>query len=174
MDVLETEVLVVGAGPVGVTLGLLLAGLGVSAAVIDKRTTVSLRSTGRMSGGSAQPAQLRREAKRAAPRMAAACADERSFSTAKQLPAYGNEIGINLDNIPDMDEAKHDRSATLCHRLAATALSRALACGSTCQTWNASPPGSSNSCTPAGGSWRVRTQKASGRYREATSPLTLS
>ncbi len=64
-----------------------------------------LRSTGRMSGASAQPAQLRREAKRAAPRMAAACADERNFGTAKQLLAYGNEIGINLDDIPDMDEA---------------------------------------------------------------------
>ena len=42
MDVVETEVLVVGAGPVGVTLGLLLADLGVSTMVIDKRTTVSV------------------------------------------------------------------------------------------------------------------------------------
>jgi 2-polyprenyl-6-methoxyphenol hydroxylase-like FAD-dependent oxidoreductase len=37
----ETEVLVVGAGPVGVTLGLFLADLGVSAILVDKRTMVS-------------------------------------------------------------------------------------------------------------------------------------
>ena len=64
-----------------------------------------LRSTGRMSAASAQPAQLRREAKRAAPRMAAACADQHNFGTAKQLLTYGSEIGIDLDDIPDIDEA---------------------------------------------------------------------
>lgn len=41
MDDLETEVLVIGAGPVGMTLGLLLADLGVSAMLVDKRETIS-------------------------------------------------------------------------------------------------------------------------------------
>lgn len=64
-----------------------------------------LRSTGRMSTASAQPAQLRREARRAAPKMAAACADQASFGTAKQILDFGSEIGINLDDVPDIDEA---------------------------------------------------------------------
>lgn len=64
-----------------------------------------LRSTGRMSAASAQPAQLRREARRAAPKMAAACADQTRFGTAKQILDFGSEMGINLDDVPDMDEA---------------------------------------------------------------------
>ena len=64
-----------------------------------------LRSTGRMARASAPPAELRREAKRAAPKMAAACADENRFGSAKQLLGYGKEIGIDLDDVPDIDEA---------------------------------------------------------------------
>lgn len=64
-----------------------------------------LRSTGRMSGASAQPAELRKEAKRAAPKMAAACADPSRFGVAKQLLGFGSDIGIDLSDVSSMDEA---------------------------------------------------------------------
>lgn len=64
-----------------------------------------LRNTGRMSGGSADPGDLAREAKSASRRMAAACADPANFGQSKQLFSFGREIGITLDEVADADEA---------------------------------------------------------------------
>lgn len=64
-----------------------------------------LRSTGRMAGASAEPADLLREAKSAGRRMPAACADPSKHSASKSLLAYGREIGIDFDDVPTIDEA---------------------------------------------------------------------
>lgn len=63
-----------------------------------------LRSSGRMAGKSAEPTDLLREAKTAAKRMPAACADESNYSASKSLMAFGREIGITMDNLADVDE----------------------------------------------------------------------
>ncbi|MFV0405951.1 MAG: hypothetical protein ACK5LN_03880 [Propioniciclava sp.] len=63
-----------------------------------------LRSTGCMAGASAQPAALRKEAKKAAPRMAKACADKSLYGPVKQMLAFGSEIGIDLDNAVNIEE----------------------------------------------------------------------
>lgn len=62
-----------------------------------------LRTTGRMGGGSAEPAALAKEAKQAAKKMAAACADERNHGAAKSMLSFGAEIGIGLDDVPDLE-----------------------------------------------------------------------
>ena len=67
-----------------------------------------LRTTGRMAASSAAPAQLLQEAKKAAKRMAAACADPANYAASKSLLAYGRELGISMDDAPDM-EALQDR-----------------------------------------------------------------
>lgn len=64
-----------------------------------------LRTTGRMGGGSAEPAALVREAKHAAKKMAAACEDLSLFGPSKTMLAFGEEIGISLDDVEDMDAA---------------------------------------------------------------------
>lgn len=63
-----------------------------------------LRATGRMSSGSAAPADLLKEARRALPKMAAACADRSRFSQGRVLQDFGRSIGIRLDDTPDADE----------------------------------------------------------------------
>lgn len=64
-----------------------------------------LRNTGRMAGGSAEPADLVREAKAAGRRMVAVCADPANYGQSKILLEFGREIGISLDGAADADEA---------------------------------------------------------------------
>lgn len=63
-----------------------------------------LRGTGRMAGGSADPANLLKEARAAARKMPAACADRANWSQSKQLIGFGEELGISLDDAADVDE----------------------------------------------------------------------
>lgn len=63
-----------------------------------------LRGTGRMAGASADPASLLKEARAAARRMRAACADRANWSQSKQLIGFGEEVGISLDDAADVDE----------------------------------------------------------------------
>lgn len=63
-----------------------------------------LRATGRMAAASAEPALLRKEAKRAAKRMPAACADTSRYGAAKSLLGFGNEIGLALEDVADEDQ----------------------------------------------------------------------
>lgn len=63
-----------------------------------------LRATGRMASGSADPKSLAKEARRAAPRMADACADPARHSQTKVLQAFGREIGIELDEVESMED----------------------------------------------------------------------
>lgn len=63
-----------------------------------------LRNTGRMAGGSADPADLVREAKAAGRRMAAACADPAKYGQSKVLLGFGTELGISLDGAADERE----------------------------------------------------------------------
>lgn len=57
-----------------------------------------LRATGRMSSGSAAPADLVKEARRVLPKMADACSDRARFSTGRVLQDFGRSIGISLDD----------------------------------------------------------------------------
>src|SRR6478736_9318679 len=63
-----------------------------------------LRVTGRMASGSADPRVLAREAHRAAPRMAAACADPANYGPTKSLLAFGREAGFPVDGAGSVDE----------------------------------------------------------------------
>lgn len=63
-----------------------------------------LRNTGRMAGGSADPALLIREAKAAGRQMIKACSDPANMGQTKQTLLFGREIGISLDNVLDADE----------------------------------------------------------------------
>ena len=63
-----------------------------------------LRSTGRMASGSAAPADLAKEARRALPKMPDACRDRSKFSTGRVLQEFGHSIGISLDEAADIDE----------------------------------------------------------------------
>lgn len=63
-----------------------------------------LRATGRMASGSAEPKALAKEASRAAPRMADACAAIGAHSQAKSLGLFGREIGIDLESAGSMEE----------------------------------------------------------------------
>ena len=63
-----------------------------------------LRATGRLASGSAQPAQLAKEARRAARNMADAIADPSHHSQARVLADFGREIGIDLDDAGSLEE----------------------------------------------------------------------
>ncbi|MDN5790767.1 MAG: hypothetical protein L0H25_07855, partial [Micrococcales bacterium] len=63
-----------------------------------------LRATGRMASGSAEPKSLAKEARRAAPRMAEACADIGAHSQTKSLGLFGREIGIDLESVGSQEE----------------------------------------------------------------------
>lgn len=63
-----------------------------------------LRATGRMTSGSATPADLRKEAKRAIPRMAEAYADPARHSQGRVLAEFGRTVGIDLDGAADTEE----------------------------------------------------------------------
>ena len=61
-----------------------------------------LRATGRLRAGSASPAELRREARRALPRMATAYSDPALHSQGRVLADFGREIGVELDGAADV------------------------------------------------------------------------
>jgi hypothetical protein len=63
-----------------------------------------LRATGRMASGSGDPKALAKEARRAAPKMADACADRGAHSQGKVLTDFGREIGIDLDGASSMED----------------------------------------------------------------------
>ena len=63
-----------------------------------------LRATGRMASASAAPADLSKEAKRAAPKMRAAYDDPDRHSQHRVLADFGRTVGIDLDGAADLDE----------------------------------------------------------------------
>lgn len=63
-----------------------------------------LRATGRLASGSAQPAELAKEARRAARKMDEAVADRARHSPSRVLADYGREIGIELEGAADLDD----------------------------------------------------------------------
>lgn len=63
-----------------------------------------LRSTGRMATGSADIKSLTKEARRAAPHMAEACADPARHGATKSILEYGESIGISLDGATTVEE----------------------------------------------------------------------
>ncbi|WP_134773039.1 hypothetical protein [Ornithinimicrobium flavum] len=63
-----------------------------------------LRGTGRMASSSADPRELAKEARRAAPRMPDACADPTRHGAAKSLVEFGESIGLSLDGAGSMEE----------------------------------------------------------------------
>ena len=63
-----------------------------------------LRATGRMTGRSASPADLRKEGRRAAPRMQAAYDDPARHSQGRVMAEFGRSIGVDLDGAADVDE----------------------------------------------------------------------
>lgn len=63
-----------------------------------------LRTTGRMASGSADPRALAREAHRAAPKMAVACADPANFGPTKSLLAFGREAGFAVNDAGSVEE----------------------------------------------------------------------
>lgn len=65
-----------------------------------------LRGSGRMATGSAEPKALAKEARRAAPQMAAACADPANHSVTKNLTDFGASIGISLEGAESLDEVQ--------------------------------------------------------------------
>ncbi|HET8600194.1 MAG TPA: hypothetical protein VFL99_07700 [Segeticoccus sp.] len=62
-----------------------------------------LRGTGRLTSASADPKSLTKEAKRAAPRMAEAAADRSHWSPTKILMDFGESVGIDLQEAPDLE-----------------------------------------------------------------------
>jgi hypothetical protein len=63
-----------------------------------------LRSTGRMSARSATPADLSKEARRSAKKMAAAARDRENWSSGKSVINFGASIGLGLDGLSSADE----------------------------------------------------------------------
>ena len=63
-----------------------------------------LRSTGRMSARSATPADLAKEARRSAKKMAAAARDRSNWSPGKTMIDFGASIGLSLDDLSSVDE----------------------------------------------------------------------
>jgi hypothetical protein len=63
-----------------------------------------LRSTGRMSARSATPADLAKEARRSAKKMAAAARDRTNWSPGKTMIDFGASIGLSLDDLSSADE----------------------------------------------------------------------
>jgi hypothetical protein len=62
-----------------------------------------LRGSGRMSGRSAAPAVLGKEARRAARQMSEVAADRTNWSSGKVLLDFGRSMGIDLDDAPDIE-----------------------------------------------------------------------
>jgi hypothetical protein len=62
-----------------------------------------LRSTGRMSGRSGDPATLAKEARRATRGMAEVAADPVNWSPTKVLMDYGRQLGIGMDDAPNAE-----------------------------------------------------------------------
>jgi len=71
-----------------------------------------LRNTGRMSGRSAQPKDLAREARRAAPRMSEASADRTQWSQTKLMMDFGATLGIDFDHVQDLESMQQRLDAT--------------------------------------------------------------
>jgi hypothetical protein len=65
-----------------------------------------LRATGRMASGSGDPKALAKEARRAAPKMADACAELGAHSQSKVLMDFGREIGIDLEGASSIDDVQ--------------------------------------------------------------------
>jgi hypothetical protein len=65
-----------------------------------------LRATGRLRAGSAAPAELQAEARRAARRMAAAFDDPANRSSSSVIMDFGRSLGITLDDAADLEEAQ--------------------------------------------------------------------
>lgn len=63
-----------------------------------------LRATGRMSSASASPAELRKEAKRAAGKMSDAYDNPTNHSQHRTLADFGTSIGIDLEGAADIDD----------------------------------------------------------------------
>jgi hypothetical protein len=63
-----------------------------------------LRNTGRMSARSATPADLTKEARRSAKKMAAAARDRSSWSPGKTMIDFGAGIGLPLEDLSSADE----------------------------------------------------------------------
>ena len=63
-----------------------------------------LRNTGRMAGGSADPKDLSREARRAAPKMAGASANRSQWSPGKVLGEHAQKLGLDLDGAQSLDD----------------------------------------------------------------------
>lgn len=63
-----------------------------------------LRATGRMSSASAEPGALRKESKRAVPKMQEAYNDPSRHSQHRVLAAFGRTAGVDLDSAADIDE----------------------------------------------------------------------
>lgn len=63
-----------------------------------------LRNTGRMAGGSADPKDLSREARRAAPKMAEASANRSQWSPGKVLGEHAQKLGLDLDGAESLDD----------------------------------------------------------------------
>lgn len=63
-----------------------------------------LRGTGRMAAGSAEPAALVKELRRALPKMAEACADRSTWSQGRVLSDFGASIGIDLSMSESQEE----------------------------------------------------------------------
>lgn len=63
-----------------------------------------LRATGRMSADSASPAELRKEARRCVPRMAAAYDDPGLHSQGRVLLDFGRSIGLDVDGAESPEE----------------------------------------------------------------------
>lgn len=63
-----------------------------------------LRNTGRMAGGSADPNDLAREARRAALRMGETNADRSQWSTGKVLTDHARKLGLDLNGAESLDD----------------------------------------------------------------------
>ena len=63
-----------------------------------------LRNTGRMSARSASPADLAKEARRSAKKMAVAARDRANWSPGKSMIDFGASIGLSIDNLSSADE----------------------------------------------------------------------
>lgn len=63
-----------------------------------------LRGTGRMASSSADPRELAKEARRAAPRMPDACADPTRHGAAKSVVEFGESMGLSLDGAESVEE----------------------------------------------------------------------
>lgn len=72
-----------------------------------------LRSTGRMAARSAEPKELTREARRAAPRMGEVASDRSHWSSTKVIMEFGREHGLIVDGIADIEELQAGLNQTM-------------------------------------------------------------